>query len=89
LLLAQSYFSRRSRFALQEQTLRTQSQICTEEDYLQAHLTVIERESRGKNPTLHHLKQWVTSVLKKWILDYAAALPGGHHPNVHLLGSKS
>lgn len=42
--------------------------ICTETDYLQAHLTAIEGESRRRNPTWHNLKQRVTSVMKKWLL---------------------
>ncbi len=42
-------------------------QICTEADYLQAHLTVLARGSRGRNPAFLNLKQLVTSVLKKWI----------------------
>ena len=45
-----------------------QSKICTESDYLQAHLTVIERESRRRAPAFHNVKQRVTSLLKKWIL---------------------
>ena len=46
--------------------MRAQLKICTEADYLQAHLTVIE--TRGKSPTLHNVNQRVTSLLKKWIL---------------------
>ena len=41
--------------------------ICTEADYLQAHLTVIEGESRRRDPAFYYFKQWVTSILKKWI----------------------
>src|SRR3974390_2973920 len=37
-----------------EQPLRTRMKICTEADYLRAHLTVIEGESRGRNPTLYN-----------------------------------
>ena len=48
--------------------MRTKLRICTEADYLQAHLTVIEGESRGRNLTLHNVRQCVASVLKKWIL---------------------
>ncbi len=48
--------------------MRTKLKICTEADYLQAHLTVIGGKSRGRNLTLHNVKQRVTSVLKKWIL---------------------
>lgn len=42
--------------------------ICTEADYLQAHLTVLGGGSRGRNPAFLNLKQLVTSVLKKWIM---------------------
>ena len=45
--------------------MRTQLIICTEADYLQAHLTVIVGESRRRNPVLHNLKQRVTSILDK------------------------
>jgi hypothetical protein len=58
--------------------------ICNETDYLQAHLTVIEGESRGRNPTLHNLKQRVTSVLKKWILTANADLPAQFNPLLRL-----
>jgi hypothetical protein len=61
-------------FALQEHPLRTQLRIYTEADYLQAHLTVIEGESRGRNAALHNVKQRATSVLKKWILAANANL---------------
>jgi hypothetical protein len=47
--------------------LRTQLKICTEADYLQAHITAIAAESRHWDPALYNLKQWVTSILKKWI----------------------
>jgi hypothetical protein len=50
--------------------MRTKLKICTEEDYLQAHLTIIEKESRGRIPTLHNVKQRITSVWNKlhvWI----------------------
>jgi hypothetical protein len=47
--------------------LRTKLKICTEADYLQAHLTIIVGESRYWNPAFHNLKQRVTSILKKWI----------------------
>ena len=45
--------------------------ICTEADYFQAHLTVIEGKSRGTNPTLHTVKQRVISLLEKWIFGNA------------------
>src|SRR5260370_7539934 len=74
ILFVKSCFSPRTSFPLQEQPLRTKLKICTETDYLQAHLTVIEGKSRARNPTLHNLKQRVTSVLKKWILAANANL---------------
>jgi len=45
-----------------------QLEICNDSDYLQAHLTVIEGESRRRAPAFHNVKQRVTSVLKKWLL---------------------
>jgi len=62
-------------FPLQEQPLRTKLKICTEADYLQAHLTFIVRESRHWNPALRSLKQRVTSILKKWTAR-SIPLPG-------------
>lgn len=59
--------------------MRMQSKICAEEDYLQAHLTAIKGKSRDTNPTLHPVKQRVTSVLKKWILGKRAMLPEGRN----------
>jgi hypothetical protein len=47
-------------------------QICTEADYLQAHLTVIVGGSRRRNPSFHNLKQLLTSKLKKWIAAASA-----------------
>ncbi len=67
-------------FPLQEQPLRTKLMICNEADYLQAHLTVIEGKSRGRNLTSHNLKQQVTSVLKKWILAANAKLTAQSNP---------
>jgi hypothetical protein len=46
--------------------VRMQLKICTEADYLQAHLTVIVGESRRRN-AFQNVKQRVTSILKKWI----------------------
>ena len=45
--------------------------ICTEADYLQAHLTIIQGKSRGTYPTLQIVLQRVASRLKKWILSNA------------------
>ena len=42
--------------------------ICTDADYLQAHLTVIEGKTRGRNATIHGVKQRVASILKHLIL---------------------
>jgi len=47
--------------------MRTQLQICTEEDYLRAHVTFLEGELRYRNPTLQHIKRRVMWVVKKWI----------------------
>ncbi len=54
--------------------MRMQIRICTEADYLLAHLTVMDAEFHGKTPSLHHVKQRLKFVLTKWIV------PG------HLLG---
>jgi hypothetical protein len=37
--------------------------ICTEQDCLQAHLTLIEVAARGRSPILHRIKQRLTSML--------------------------
>jgi hypothetical protein len=37
--------------------------ICTEHDYLQAHLTTIYKESRAANSTLRIIKESVVSAL--------------------------
>jgi len=58
--------------------------ICTEADYLQAHLTVIQGESRGRNPTLHNFKQRVRSVLKRWNLAANANLTAQSNPLLRL-----
>ncbi|HEV2732403.1 MAG TPA: hypothetical protein VGV15_20420 [Terriglobales bacterium] len=57
--------------------------ICTEADYLHAHLTVIERTSRITNPTLLTVKQQAMSMLGKWI--FGKARPEGYQlPNRRL-----
>jgi hypothetical protein len=71
-------------FPLKEQPLRTQLKICTEADYLQAHLTVIEGESRRRDPAFHNVKQRVTSILKKWILAANANLTTHSNPLLRL-----
>lgn len=45
--------------------MKTQSNICTEADYLQAHLTIIHVASRRGSLTSHELKQQLIRVLKK------------------------
>jgi hypothetical protein len=48
-------------------------QICTEADYLQAHLTIIVEGSRRRNPAFRNLMQLITSILKKWIASIREA----------------
>lgn len=60
--------------------MRTQLRICTEADYLQAHLTVIEAESRNRGPAWRILEQRVASVLKKWILGATTNLTSSFNP---------
>ncbi len=50
-------------------------QICTEADYLQAHLTVIVGRSRERNLAFRNLKQRVAMLFKKWI-TWASANSG-------------
>jgi hypothetical protein len=40
--------------------------ICTEADYLRAHITIIGEESRPRNAFFRSLKHLLTSILKKW-----------------------
>ena len=47
--------------------MRSQARICTEADYLRAHLTVIAEETQGNTPAFHNLKRRITSILKRWI----------------------
>ena len=54
--------------------MRTQLKICTDADYLQAHLTVIEAESPDRSPAWRTLKQRVASVLKKWMFGTTTSL---------------
>ena len=44
-----------------------QARICTEADYLRAHLTVIAEETQATTPPFHNLKWRITSMLKRWI----------------------
>lgn len=61
-------------FQLRERRMGMPVKICTEADYLLAHLTAIAPESRITNQTVHHFKTRITSVLKKWIV-YAVVPP--------------
>jgi hypothetical protein len=56
--------SSQDKISAQEETLKRHFKISTDADYLQAHLTVIERETHGRNPTLHDVKQRVALILK-------------------------
>jgi hypothetical protein len=49
-------------------TTGTKMKICTEADYLQAHLTVIVGGLHERHTALHNFKQRLASILKKWIL---------------------
>lgn len=68
--------------------MRTQLRICTEADYLQAHLTVIVGESRRRNPAFHNLKQRVTSILKKWITAANGDLTARSNPLLRLRATR-
>lgn len=52
-----------------ERPLRTPLRICTEADYLQAHLTFIRGETRAGGRTLRDAKQRVVSLLKELIYE--------------------
>jgi hypothetical protein len=53
---------------LQELFVRVPFKICTEADYLQAHITVLGQGPRADAPVLDRVRERVTSVMKKWIL---------------------
>jgi hypothetical protein len=55
--------------------LRTQIQIYTEADYLQAHLTVIERGVSGRNASLDKIRKLVSSILRQSILVGHSVVP--------------
>jgi len=59
--------------------MKTQLKICTEADYLQAHLTVIQGESRGRKLTLHNVKR-ATSILMKLLFAANAKLTAKSNP---------
>jgi hypothetical protein len=64
--------------------MRTQLKICTEADYLQAHLTVIQGESSGRKLTLHNVNQRATSILMKLLLAANAKLTAKSNPLLRL-----
>src|SRR5437764_15393983 len=74
-MFAKNWFNPRASFPLPEQPLRAKLKICTEADYLQAHLTVIEGESRRRDPAFYYLRQRVTSILKKLIGSNTSSTP--------------
>lgn len=45
--------------------------ICTEADYLQAHLTIIQGKSRATSPPLQIVLQRVAARVREWILSNA------------------
>ena len=61
----------RALVGFEEQGMKTHLVICNEADYLQAHLTVVMRERRRRNPAFHEFKQWVGSILRKWAVRKA------------------
>lgn len=65
--------------------MKTQSQIYTEEDYLLAHLTVLDGEWRYRNLILERA-MW---LVKKLIRECSVLMPElPQHRNVQLVGSK-
>lgn len=81
----------------------TQLKICSEADYLQAHLTIIAERSDLRNPRSRNAKHRITSILKKWIKAAKAGLsarpapaqarkndgPGSFRPSRDLAGIPS
>jgi hypothetical protein len=49
--------------------MRTQLTICTEADYLQAHLTVIEGDVPVRKTTWRDVKLRIRSIVKRWIFS--------------------
>jgi hypothetical protein len=47
--------------------MRTPFKICNEADYLQAHMTVIERRPTEGGATLHTVKEQLAIAVKKWV----------------------
>jgi hypothetical protein len=66
--------------------MKTQSRICNEADYLQAHLTAIVSEPRRGSPVFHSLNQRIVSLLKKWIMVANADLAS---LSMHLRGIRA
>ena len=66
--------------------MNTQSKICNEADYLQAHLTFIVSRPRPGNPVFQDFKERATSLLKKWIIAASAELTSR---SIHLGGSRA
>ena len=64
--------------------MRTPLKICTEADYLQAHVTVIGGETGDRSPALRILKQHLTSVVKKWMFEATANLTSPFNPLLRL-----
>ena len=55
-----------------EQSMRRQLQICSEADYLRAHLTMLDRQPQEKRPGLRNWKGRMRVVLKKWVMAAGA-----------------
>jgi hypothetical protein len=53
---------------LRELFVRVPFKICTEADYLQAHITELGQAPRAGAPVLDRMKERVASVLKKWMM---------------------
>ena len=64
-------------------------QICTEADYLRAHLTVIVDGSRSRNSAMRDLKQRVTSVLEQWRERLRAAAMEGLRARAESIRSRA
>jgi len=61
--------------ALKEHPLRPKLKIRTEADYLQAHMTIIEGQSRTNHTTLHKFRQRIRAMLEKWTMSASANPP--------------
>jgi len=65
MVVARGWFKTQGGFSAAGATTKMRLQICTEADYLRAHLTVIVQGSGGRNPALRDLKRRVRFILKK------------------------